>query len=105
MRHWYPTTSTDFHENSMTGMMVLRKGYALVFGPSDVKKPCQVRGPSRDYVAEKGMPTKLGSCMTMWKGVTGFLEGLCRIEGKVEDGFVLVISISIWNHMHIRCVP
>ena len=37
--------------------------------------------------------------------VNGFPEGLCIIEGKVGEGFVLVISISIWNHMHIGSVP
>jgi len=48
----------------MTDMMVLRHGYALVFGPSNERKPCQGRGRPRDYVSEKGMPVELGRCMT-----------------------------------------
>lgn len=71
MGHWYPIVSIDFHEHSMMGMMIVRKGYALVFGPFDAKKPFQVRGRLRDYVAEKGMPLELVSCMTTWKGVIG----------------------------------
>ena len=39
--HWYPIVSIDFHEHIMTGMMVLRQGYALVFISSDARKPCQ----------------------------------------------------------------
>jgi len=39
--HWYPIVSIDFHEHDMTGMMVLSHGYALVFGPSDARKPFQ----------------------------------------------------------------
>jgi len=39
--HWYPIVSINFHEQAMTNMMVLRKGYTLVFGPSNVRKPCQ----------------------------------------------------------------
>ena len=60
MGHWYPIVSIDFHEHAMTYMMVLRHGYALVFGTSDVRKPFKGRGRSRDCVAEKGMPKKLG---------------------------------------------
>jgi len=37
--HWYPIVSIDFHGHVMTDMMVLRQGYALLFGPSDVRKP------------------------------------------------------------------
>jgi len=33
--------SIDHHKHSMIGMMVLRKGYALVFGPSNARKPCE----------------------------------------------------------------
>ena len=51
----------------------------------------------RDCVAKKGMSAKLGRCVTTQKGVTGFPEGLCSREGKVGDGFVLVINISRWN--------
>ena len=32
-------------------------------------------------------------------------EGLCSREGKVIDGFVLVISIIRWNQMHIGSPP
>ena len=59
----------------------------------------------RDSVVGKGIPTELARSFTTWKGVTIFPKGLCRREGKVEDGFVLVISISRWNQMHIFCVP
>ena len=41
MGHWYPIVSIDFHERAMTGMMVLRHGYALVFVSFDVRKPCK----------------------------------------------------------------
>jgi len=39
--HQYPIVFIDFHEHAMTGMMVLRQGYALVFLYSVVRKPCQ----------------------------------------------------------------
>ena len=39
--HWYPIVSIDFHEHAMTGMMVLRQGYALVFGSFYARDPCQ----------------------------------------------------------------
>ena len=39
--HWCPIVSIDFHEHAMTGMMVLRQGYALVFVSSDARKPFQ----------------------------------------------------------------
>ena len=39
----------------------------------------------RDYVAEKGMPVKLGRCVTTKKGVIRFLEGLCSTKGKVGE--------------------
>ena len=48
---------------------------------------------------------ELGRCVTTRKGVTVFLEGLCSREGKTEDGFVLFISIAIWNQIHIESVP
>jgi len=38
---WCPIVSIDCQEHAMTGMMVLRQGYALVFVSSDVRKPCQ----------------------------------------------------------------
>ena len=41
MEQWYPIVYIDFLEHVMNDMMVLRKEYALVFGPSDVMKPCQ----------------------------------------------------------------
>lgn len=77
----------------------------MVFGPSDARKPCRGRGHLRDCVAEKGMPAELGRCLTAQKGVTKLPEGLCSREGKVGDGFVLVISIVRWNQMHIGSVP
>ena len=52
-----------------------------------------------------GVPTKLGRCVTAWKGVIGLPEGLCSREGKFEDGFFLVIIIFRRNHMHIGSVP
>jgi len=36
--HWYPIVSINFHEHAMNTMMVLRQGYALVFGPFDARK-------------------------------------------------------------------
>ena len=51
--NWYPIISIDFHEHAMTGMMVLRKGYALVLRPSDARKPCQGRGHPRECVVER----------------------------------------------------
>jgi len=39
------------------------------------------------------------------EGVNGLLEGLRSREWKVGDGFVLVISIAIWNQMHIGSAP
>ena len=38
MAHWYRIVSTNFHEHAMTGMMVLRQVYALVFISSDARK-------------------------------------------------------------------
>ena len=52
-----------------------------------------------------GVLRELGRCVTAWKGVIEFPEGLCSREGKVGDGFVLVISIAIWNDMHVGSVP
>jgi len=49
----------------------------LVFGPSDAKKPFPGMDHPRDCVAEKGMPVKLGRCVTTQKGVTGLPKGLC----------------------------
>jgi len=43
--------------------------------------------------------------VTSQNGMTGFPKGLYSREGKVIDGFFLVISIAIWNHMHIGSVP
>ena len=48
---------------------------------------------------------ELGRCVTTRKGVTGFPEGLCSREGKVWDGFSLLIVIVKWNQMHIASVP
>ncbi len=41
----------------------------------------------RDALPRMGVPTKLGRCVTAWKGVTRFPEGLCSREGKVRDIF------------------
>ena len=76
--HWYPIVSIDFHEHAMTDMMVFRQGYALVFGTSDARKPCQ----GMDFPG-MGVLVEPGRCVIAQKGVTGFLEGLCRREGKV----------------------
>lgn len=32
-----------------------------------------------------GVLAELGRCVTAWKGVTGFPEGLCSREGKDMD--------------------
>ena len=60
---------------------------------------------SRDGLPEMGVPAELGRCVTAWKGVAKFPEGLCSREGKVEDIFVLVISIAKWNQMHNGSLP
>jgi len=41
----------------------------------------------------------------MRKGMNGLPKGLCIKEWKVEDGFVLVISISRWDQTHIGSAP
>jgi len=69
----------------MVGMIVLRKRYALVFGSFDMRKPFQGMNHPRDYVTEKGMPVKLGRCVTTQKGVTRFPKGLCSREWKVGE--------------------
>ena len=43
--------------------------------------------------------------MTTQKEVDVFPKGIYKREGKEGDGFVLVISIAIWNQMHIGSVP
>ena len=59
----------------------------------------------------KGWISKDRGCMGTWKVsdymkvVTRFPERLCSREGKVEDGFVLVINIDRWNQMHIGIAP
>ena len=78
VEHWYQIVSIDFHEHAMAGMMVLRQRYALVFGYLDVRNPCQGRGFSREYVAEKGMLTELGRCVTAQRGLPNF-SGDCVI--------------------------
>jgi len=57
--HVYPIMSIDFHKHAMTGMMVLRKGYALVFRSFNVRKPSQGMDHPRDYVVEKGIQEEL----------------------------------------------
>lgn len=53
-----------------------------------------------------GEVEELGRCVTAQKGMTGLPEGLCSREGKVGDGFVLVISIARWNQIaHWECTP
>ena len=69
----------------MNGMKVFRQGYALVFGPSDARKPFQGRVHLRDYVVEKGMFAELGRCATTQKGVTRFPEGPCSRKEKVGE--------------------
>ena len=59
----------------------------------------------------EGWNTQDRGCQGTWKvsectkGVTTLPEGLCSREGKVKDGFVLVISIAKWNQMHIGSAP
>jgi len=69
--HWYPIVFIDFHEHAMTGMMVLREGNAIVFGPSDSRKPCR----GMDYPG--------------W-GSQQNLEGVCCTEGgdQIAQGTV-----------------
>lgn len=93
MGHWCQIVSNDFHEHAMTDMMVLRKEYALVFGPSDARKPCQGRGHPRDYLVEKGCLQNLEGVLATWKGLTTFPKRLCSREGKVRNFFFLVIII------------
>ena len=57
--HLYPIVSIDFRKHAMTGMMVLGKGYALVFSPFIVRKPSQGMDHPRDYVVEKGIQEEL----------------------------------------------
>ena len=86
MGHMYPIVSIDCHEHVMTSMMGLRHGYSLIcFGPSDARKPCQGMDHPRDCVTKNEIPRELGRCVTSWKGITGFLKGLCSREGNVEE--------------------
>ena len=54
-------------------------------------------------ILPKGWNSRDGGAKETWKvsdymeGVTRLPEGLCSKEGKVTDGFVLVISIAKWN--------
>lgn len=99
MGHWYLIVSIDFHENVVTNMIILRQGYALGFVSS-------MQGNlAKGWTARDRVPMELGRCVTARKVVNGFPEGLCIREGKALDGFVLVISISRWNQMHIGSVP
>lgn len=52
-----------------------------------------------------GDAEELGRWMTTQKGVNKLPEEICSREGKVRDGFVLVISIARWNQMHIGSAP
>lgn len=45
---------------------------------------------------------KASDCM---EGLTGLLKELCGREGKARDIFVLVISITRRNQMHIGSTP
>ena len=60
---------------------------------------------SKGWTAEDGGASGTWKVSRCTKGVKTLLEGLCSKEGKVGDGFVLVIRISIWNHMHFGSVP
>jgi len=42
--HWYPIVFIDFHKHVMNGMMVLRQGYALVFGERNKRKEEKHKG-------------------------------------------------------------
>ena len=46
--------SIDFHEHVVTGMMVLREGYALVFGPSDAKETSPRDGSPEGLCSREG---------------------------------------------------
>jgi len=102
--NWYPLVSIHCHEHAMTDIMVLRRGYAMFFRPSDVRKPCQGRGCSRDCVVKKGMPTKLGRCVIAQNEVTIFSRGCVAEKGRTWNTLILVISISRWNQKHIGSV-
>jgi len=62
-------------------------------------------------ILTKGWTALDGGASRTWKvcdaqkGVTEFAKGLCSREGKVGEGFFLVISIARWNQMHIGSVP
>ena len=60
---------------------------------------------SKGQTASMGVPTEFGRCVVAWKGMARFIEGVFSREGKVGDGFFLVINITRWNHMHIGSVP
>lgn len=55
MGHWYQIVSIDYHEHVMTGRMVLRQRYALVFVSSDARKPLP-----RDGLPKMGVLAELG---------------------------------------------
>ena len=50
-----------------------------------MRNPCQGKGHPRECVADKGMRAELRRCVTEWKGVAKFPEGLCSREGKVGE--------------------
>lgn len=96
MGHCYPIVSIDLHEKWYDG---LKAGTCLGFWNFQ----CEETLP-RDGMLGMGVPTKIW-CVTARKRVTKFPKGLCSNEGKVGDIPDLVISISIWDEMHIWSVP
>ena len=97
--HRYPIVSIDFHEHAMTDMMALRQLYAWF-----LSFRCEEALP-RDGSIGIGNARELRRWVTTRKGVTKFLEELCRRGGNSMDGFVLVIIISRWNQTHIGSAP
>ena len=48
---------------------------------------------TKDVMLGVAVPAELGRCVTARKGVNELIEGLCNIEGKAGDIFVLVVNI------------
>jgi len=70
------------------------------FLSSDVRKPCQ----GMDYPGWRFQPNLEG----VWlhgRGWPDFPERPCSREGKADNIFVLIISISRWNQIHIGSTP
>lgn len=62
----------------------MRKEYALVLGPSNVRKRCQGIDFLRHLETKKGTPI-LRRLVTAWKGMDGFPDGLVSREGKFGE--------------------